>query len=117
MSRSRVQYIRVSKGVSTDDKICAVSFGVCMISVIAVLWATTAWEAARIVFAGFLISALVVCAVVIAITENREYQFRRKCMKIRSERTFYNFVLKGEITETPIEGTDLVEIRNVVAKI
>ena len=117
MSRSRVQYIRVDKVDATEGKVCAVSFGACMVSVIAVLWATTAWEAARIVFAGFLISALIVGAIIFAIAENREYQFRRKCEKIRKERKFYNYVLKGELTEMPIEGTDLVEIKNIVAKI
>lgn len=109
--------IRVESSRSKEEKFCIALFGACMIAVIAILWATTAWEVMRVIFAGFLVSSIIIAAVSILVVGNKDYQLHKARMKIRSERTFYNFVLKGEIKEFPIEGTDLVEIRNIVAKI
>lgn len=117
MSKSGLIYVRVGYSESREEKFCIFLFAVCMVAMIAILHAATSWQIVRVIFAGFLISCIIIAAVASLVIGNREYRFHKKCMKIRSERTFYNFVLKGEIEEFPIEGTDLVEIRNIVAKI
>ena len=116
MSKSRVQYIRLGKGPAKEEIIGTMCFGICMVAMFAMLWSFTSWEICKVVFGAMLISALLVCLAAVLLSLNREYQFRRKCMKIRKERTFYNIIIEGELVEVPIEGTDLVEIRNIVMR-
>jgi hypothetical protein len=85
----------------------------------AALWFMTNWGIGRVMFGAILITAIGDAALCIGAHRAKDY-IKRNRQQVRrfpeQHRRFQVFDLEGELIEVPVTGTDMVEIRNVVAK-
>lgn len=98
----------------------ALMTGLLSATAIMLLWVTTEWQVQDVVYMGLMITCLGLCTVQIILTIRRERMKTRIIEKRRYDQRrracFRNINLKGEFIEVEVPGTDLVEIRHVVAK-
>lgn len=92
-------------------------------SMTAAVWYMTDWGIGRVMFGGIVLTVIASAAVYLGLYAAMLLQKRRRRSRIeqiRQERRrrvqcrIYD--LQGELVEIPIPGSDMVEIRNVVAE-
>lgn len=101
-----------------EEIMLALLYTVCMAALFAILYALTGLEILEALFGGLIATATIISLLCLAfrtVAIRRRERKRRQLEEARKRaERFRIYDLEGKLVETPIPGSDLVEIRSVV---